>query len=615
MRNFYLSEFTEQNYTELNLSWSQYAADSVSSSGFITDGDINFAVSSATEGPLRYLEPGALVKFSAPTGYYFDKDNKLLFGTKSVIGDKSEIWTKVVNVFETGQEATANGIGGILFDNVIPTDALLTSVKIKFVRDIIDDVKSQMIDQIFSYRTFGLRYDLTDRQWKVILQEDLNILGDFSLGLAGDTTGQKLDASWIVLFETNGDTYTITYRSSRYIFESKNQTRFYFDNNKKIYDSKTGKIVRDKISVLNVNRDLFSTGGLSPFTQDYDWAISSEYRDLNGYVDSKKVEVVFYDGDDDGIVDDPELFEKIVKQDSNDYIFLKKYVYSDSEFYQYTDEEILIGTPNVSVDKTWYNPSTDVFYQSNSTTRKLTELVGYKAYRGRDNIKFQYTHASDENARIDPSSSNIIDLYVLTKTYDTLYRQYLLGTIASQPLPQSSDSLFRDYGDAINQIKSISDEVIYHPVKYKVLFGSKADNQLKATFKIVKSKERVTNDNDIKSRVIEAINQYFALENWDFGETFYWSELSTYIMNSLSPDITSIVIVPSETSSYFGSLFEVNSESDELFISGATVSDVEIITANTAEKLKAQGSIITETTNSNAGIQSTSSNIIVGGGY
>jgi len=615
VRNFYLSEFTEQNYTELNLSWSQYAADSVSSSGFITDGDINFAVSSATEGPLRYLEPGALVKFSAPTGYYFDKDNKLLFGTKSVIGDKSEIWTKVVNVFKTGQEATADGLGGILFDNVIPTDALLTSVKIKFVRDIIDDVKSQMIDQIFAYRTFGLRYDLTDRQWKVILQEDLNILGDFSLGLAGDTTGQKLDASWIVLFETNGDTYTITYRSSRYIFESKNQTRFYFDNNKKIYDSKTGKIVRDKVSVLNVNRDLFSTGGLSPFTQDYDWAISSEYRDLNGYVDSKKVEVVFYDGDDDGIVDDPELFEKIVKQDSNDYIFLKKYVYSDSEFYQYTDEEILIGTPNVSVDKTWYDPSTDVFYQSNSTTRKLTELVGYKAYRGRDNIKFQYTHASDENARIDPSSSNIIDLYVLTKTYDTLYRQYLLGTIASQPLPQSSDSLYRDYGDAINQIKSISDEVIYHPVKYKVLFGSKADNQLKATFKIVKSKERVTNDNDIKSRVIEAINQYFALENWDFGETFYWSELSTYIMNSLSPDITSIVIVPSETSSYFGSLFEVNSESDELFISGATVSDVEIITANTAEKLKAQGSIITETTNSNAGIQSTSSNIIVGGGY
>jgi len=614
IRNFYLSEFTEQNYTELNLKWNQETYDSSSSSGYITDGDINFAVSTATSGPLKYVEPGALVKFTPPEGYYFDKDNKIVFGTPANLGDKTEIWTKVINVYETGTSVTDAGLGGILLDDFVPTDAVLNSLKIKYVRDIIDDVKNQMIDQVFSYKTFGLRYDLVDRQWKVILQEDLNVLGDFSLGLAGDVTGQKLDSSWVVLFETNGDTYNITYRTIRYIFESKSQTRFYFDNNKKIYDSKTGKIIRDKVSVLNINRDLYSEGTTSPFTVDYDWAISSEFRDLNGYVDSKKVEVIFFDNDDDGVVDNPEIFEKIVTFGDTDYIFLKKVAYADSEFYQYCDDVITVGTPDATVDGVWYDANNDTFYSTNSSTRKVTELTGYKAFRGRDNLKFQYVHASDENARIDPSSSNIIDLFVLTKTYDTLFRQYLIGNVASMPLPQSSDSLYRDYGESINAIKSISDEVIYHPVKYKVLFGDKAENALKATFKIVKSKERVTNDNDIKSRVIEAVNQYFALENWDFGETFYWSELSAYIMNSLSPDITSIVIVPNDSTSAFGSLFEVNSESDELFISGATVADVEIITANTAEKLKSQGNLVTDTSNTTAGIQSTT-NIIVGGGY
>ena len=36
----------------------------------------------------------------------------------------------------------------------------------------------------------------------------------------------------------------------------------------------------------------------------------------------------------------------------------------------------------------------------------------------------------------------------------------------------------------------------------------------------------------------------FSLENWDFGETFYFSELSAYVMNQLAPDLTTFVIVP-----------------------------------------------------------------------
>jgi hypothetical protein len=229
-------------------------------------------------------------------------------------------------------------------------------------------------------------------------------------------------------------------------------------------------------------------------------------------------------------------------------------------------------------------------------------------------LKFQYIHAADENNRIDPASSNIMDTYVLTRQYDTAFRQYLNGTSTNEPLPLSSDQLYRRYGREINAIKSISDEIIFHPVKYKILFGASAETNLQATFKIVKNKNRVVNDNDIKSRVIDAINEYFSLENWNFGETFYWSELSAYIIKQLSPDIVSIVLVPVSGQSSFGSLFEVKSESDEILISGATVANTEIITAITADRLKAEGAVVTSFSSTGEVIQSAPETITVSTG-
>ena len=96
----------------------------------------------------------------------------------------------------------------------------------------------------------------------------------------------------------------------------------------------------------------------------------------------------------------------------------------------------------------------------------------------------------------------------------------------------------------------------------------------------------------------------FSLENWDFGETFYFSELSAYVMNQLAPDLTTFVIVPQDDTQTFGSLYEIKSESDEIFISGAQVTDIDIIDAITASRLKAAGSVVTESNVSNTGITS-----------
>ena len=138
----------------------------------------------------------------------------------------------------------------------------------------------------------------------------------------------------------------------------------------------------------------------------------------------------------------------------------------------------------------------------------------------------------------------------------------------------------------LSKIKSISDEIIYHPVKYKVLFGSRASSDVQATFKVVKNTEVVISDNDIKTRVLVAILEFFALENWEFGDNFYFSELSAYVMNKLSPNIVNFVIVPKQSELSFGSLYEIRSESDQLFINGATIDDIEIISTITASKIK-----------------------------
>jgi len=173
-------------------------------------------------------------------------------------------------------------------------------------------------------------------------------------------------------------------------------------------------------------------------------------------------------------------------------------------------------------------------------------------------------------------------------------------------LPQSNDELFRNYGGDISKIKSITDEVIYHPVKYKILFGKKAKEDLQVIFKIVRNKDVVVNDNELKADVVNSIDRFFAIENWDFGETFYFQELAAYIINQLTPKLVSIVVVPRQGSQSFGSLFEIRSEPDEIFISGANVSDIEIIQEHTASQLQAAGNVLTNFNNATSQISSAS---------
>ena len=543
----------------------------------------------------------------------------LMAGSATHAGSLSYKWVKVISVNGDGTKTTTAGLGAITLNDSIPTTALLTEIRPKLTTDIAPAVKTQLIDQAFANNTFGLRYDVATRQWRIITEVNLNTTSAFTTGKTGDVSSQNLDASWLLWFKTDGEKYNINYRAMRYVYESDEEIKFYYDSSDKIYDNKTGKVIKDKIEVLSINTQPDLT---VPFTADYNFEITKEYRDAEGYVDSKKIEVSFFDADDDGVVDNPGSFLDIVNETvapTTKYIFQKKYTTSDGvEDFKYvtaTSQNITVLTSESAIgayssydaSTVFFAVDTGLFKKLSTDKLSLSQVSDFRAFIGRAGLKFRYVHAADNNKRIDPSSTNLIDTFLLTRLYDTTYRQWLNGDVIAQPLPPSSDQLYRSYGAELDKIKSISDEVIYHPVKYKILFGSSAETGLQATFKIVKNIETVTNDNEIKSNVVSAINEYFSLDNWEFGESFYFSELSTYIMNQLAPTISSIVIVPDEDSQAFGSLFEIKSESDEIFISGATVANIEIIDSITATRLKASGTVITASVEvANTGIQSSS---------
>jgi hypothetical protein len=400
------------------------------------------------------------------------------------------------------------------------------------------------------------------------------------------------------LFTTDNEFYTVTSREQRYIFESDTEIRFFYDSSSTIYDSRSNSIIKDSIKVLSVNSDPASANGTLPFTIDQAWEIVSEYSGLDGYVDNKKIVVTFADSDNNGVVDNPELFNNIVMPDSSDwkkYILQEKYTISQGQDdYRYVANPnnsivTIVATKNLATNITpgryYYIIDTDTVVKANAINA-LIPTLDYKVFQGRDALKFQYQHSADYNSRIDPSPSNIIDVFVLTKGYDTLFRQWVDGAPINKPLPPSSAELYDVISPNLNLIKTISDEVIYHPISYKILFGTIADADLQASFKIVKNSSQVVSDNDIKVRAITAINQFFALDNWDFGDTFYFTELATYVTTQLSPDISNFVIVPRQTGLNFGSLFEIKAASDQLFINGATVNDIEIIPSITPSLIK-----------------------------
>jgi hypothetical protein len=207
----------------------------------------------------------------------------------------------------------------------------------------------------------------------------------------------------------------------------------------------------------------------------------------------------------------------------------------------------------------------------------------YIAKPGRQDLYFQYRHNSPLTSRIDPATSNIIDVYIVTQQYYTEYQAWIkdsTGTLL-EPVPPTIEELQSVYS-GLQDYKMISDQMILNSVRFKPLFGNKAADNLRATLKVIRSKDSVASDSQIKDLVVAALNDYFTIEKWNFGDTFYFSELSAFIHSNIGSQVSSVVLVPLNPNKSF----EIRSAADEIFVNGATVADIEVISALTSTNLR-----------------------------
>lgn len=212
----------------------------------------------------------------------------------------------------------------------------------------------------------------------------------------------------------------------------------------------------------------------------------------------------------------------------------------------------------------------------------VTGAYGCNVITGLD---FMWQHYTPDSNLIDPSTSNIHDTYILTQGYYTNVMNYVNGLTSVEPTQPTPLDLRTSYGYLLKNAV-LSDTVVLHPGKIKLLFGSLADQTLRAKFRVVVAPTATFSTERIKQEIINTVNTYFNISNWNFGDTFYATELMGLIHQALPTQISSVVIVPTYSVNSFGSLFTINSGIDEVLQSCAQVTDVEIVTALNSTTLR-----------------------------
>ena len=613
LKQFYYANFPRPNLLVLDLAWHQSTTVVNETSGYF----YNFnsgnpqPIGSYASNNAKYIAHGALVRFIPPTGYFFDANNQLKLGVPAGGNEKLEIWATVSAVVLDGTNSglgnLTNGSGPVALNNFVPTGAIAQQVIPVFVTTLTNTLQTQMLQQIELVRDFGIGYNNLTSTWYLITSPNLDQDAAFSLANAQSTAGVNLDASWIVQFVSNGSTYTVTYRGLDYLFASVIETRFYFDGSEKVYDSRTGKVISDFIKTLKSNSQPDSN---YPLATDIPMEIIGQPVESDGYVNDYQVVVSYEDSDSDGVPDNPDFFDEIVAPTINPntkFVFLKLTTnFDNTETYLPVASGVvnyayptlsaieLVKTEFVS-GQIFFAYSKGTFYQlvialvNGVVQRTLIQQTSYISRVGRQSLYYQYRHNSALTNVIDPGSTNIIDMYLVVQEYYTAYQNYIKDTTGTimEPAAPTIDQLATMYGK-LNNYKMISDTMIMNSVVFKPLFGAKAAPELRAVIKVVQAPNTVASVSEIKSQVITYVNQYFTIDKWDFGDSFFFSELAAYLHQNLGTIISSAVLVPLNPLKSFGDLYEIRSAPNEIFVSAATVNDVQVITALTQSNIRSQ---------------------------
>ena len=373
-----------------------------------------------------------------------------------------------------------------------------------------------------------------------------------------------------------------------------------------------GYIDPRKVQVTPIN----TTGDDSPdnpiqfadFVATDDVILYEDYNSFDGYTYTKPVKAGILDLRRENGVNFNTDYSKIAGDSTGDATSNTGRVYNtaDYDYYLVKKESIIDTFDNSNIGgklhnkKVYAKDTGKVYIMTYSSTNlnvvKHYESSNHRAKHGKsftqntkstfqEGVIFKWQHIANNSMRIDPSISNVHEMFMLTETYHDKVKSYLNVPGTAWPKEPTSSELEIEFAN-LEQYKAASDQLLFKSCRFKLLFGDDAEQNLQARLKVVRLPGTSLSDNEIKTNIITAINQYFDIENWDFGDTFYFTELSSYIHQQVGNSIGSIVIVPKSTSGVFGDLFQVKCESDELFLSTAKVTDIDIVDKLTSDNLR-----------------------------
>jgi hypothetical protein len=570
-----------------------------SSASLFTNTGWFVGISNAVTGNL--VQPGAMLQFS-------------------INGSLS--WVAVITVQSSISAVPLNNTAGpVTLSQSVPTGSTVQAILPQALTILPQSVTDQILINLGKRISFSLWYDYSTNGGTWVVQGAQNDFGTVEPALI-----QFGNLNLLLIMNVNYITglWRINSRGLRYVFESLTAIQWYNDGTTALAQL-TGEAQVDTVRILKVNQDLHAdtvTQQHHGFAlgSNYDLTIDRLWSYADGTNEARRTTVNLADTDGDGYPDQPDLYYKVISDiPQNTYLFWSNQANPPYDQPLYTvrayDTDILRlnDYPAPPIGTIGFQMLSSTSYVFNETFWVLTgtgwqqDTTSFRAQRGRgpniaaawvtanqgvlmpyaDAVSFQWKHYAPSNHRINPASTNIIDIFVLTYAYDSAVRQWISNgaLLVDQPTPDNELSLSIAFS-GLETFKMFSDTIVWRPVSYKYLFGASADPSVQAQFKVVRLLSSSVSDGEIQSKILAAINTFFDIAQWDFGETFYFTELAAYIHQQLVGLISSVVIVPLAANANFGDGFEISCQANEIFISCAQISDIIIITTNSAINLR-----------------------------
>jgi len=511
--------------------WQSAYNDATSTNGYISESKYNLEpqkLGFTTSGHLRTIRPGSFIKFEDNAG------NSTWTTILDIKGDGLGVENSEYNY--TG--LLANGMGPVEINKSITENRIVRSVIPAFTRVFDDTTRAALIEKLDEKKSFAVKFDNQTPKWTII-PESTTIDTDNDFNLNNDST------AWLLYAKREASGWTVTVRQLDYIFGSEELIRFYNINFAPTFNPSFQSVSKDTVTVLGLDSS-------NKLVEKQTYRISGYYVYDDGYTDNSKVKVTPIDLDNDFLPDDPRHFLNVVE---NNQISLVNY--DEGEF------SYIVPAPT-------------------NTSENVIETVD-----GKISLPFKWNHTVASDQTLNPSLTNIVDVYVLTKGYNEDYSVWKRknNKNITAPLPPTTEELRSNFSGLMSY-KMMTDEIIFHPVKFKPLFGTLSESEFQAQFKVVKSPKSKLTDSEVKSKVVAAIDTFFAPGNFGFGEIFYFTELAAYIHTSLSTELNSVVIVPISTDGRFGTLFQIQPDRNEIVTSVASVNDIIVINEITDSNIR-----------------------------